>query len=64
LDKLEEISRKVRIPVFAIGGINSHRVKAVKKAGAYGVAMISEVFGAEDIEEKTKEIIHTISDDI
>ncbi len=64
LDNLEEISRKVRIPVFALGGINSHRVKAVKKAGAYGVAMISEVFGAEDIEKKTKEIIHTISDDI
>jgi len=64
LDKLEEISRKVRIPVFALGGIKSHRVKEAKKAGAYGVAMISEVFGAEDIEEKTKEIIHTISDDI
>jgi len=56
LDKLVEISRKVRIPVFALGGIKSHRVKEAKKAGAYGVAMISEIFGAEDIKGRAKEI--------
>jgi thiamine-phosphate pyrophosphorylase len=58
LDKLAEVSSKIKIPVFAIGGIKSHRVKTVSKAGAYGVAMISEIFGAEDIEEKAKEIIY------
>jgi len=58
LDKLEEVSSKIKIPVFALGGIKSHRVKAVIKAGAYGVAMISGIFGAGDIEEKAKEIIY------
>lgn len=62
LDNLAEIIKKVKIPVFALGGINSHRVKAVKKAGAYGVAMISEVFGAEDIKGKAKEIIRIVKD--
>jgi thiamine-phosphate pyrophosphorylase len=58
LDKLEEVSSKIKIPVFAIGGIKSHRVKTVSKAGGYGVAMISEIFGAKDIKGKTKEIIY------
>ena len=57
VDKLEEVSSKIKIPVFAIGGIKSHRVKTVIKAGAYGVAMISEIFRAGDIKQKTKEII-------
>jgi len=60
LDKLGEVSRKVRIPVFALGGIKSHRVKAAKKAGAYGVAMISEIFGAGNIERKAEEIIRIV----
>ena len=60
LDKLGEVSRKVRIPVFALGGIKSHRVKAAKKAGAYGAAMISEIFGAGNIERKAEEIIRIV----
>jgi len=63
-DVLKDVSRKIKIPVFAIGGIRNHKVKEVKQSGAYGVAMISEILGAKDIEEKTREIIHTISDDI
>jgi thiamine-phosphate pyrophosphorylase len=57
-DILKEVCRKVKIPVFAIGGIKSHRIKDMKNAGAYGVAMISEIFGAEDIKRKAEEIIY------
>ncbi|MBI5097733.1 MAG: thiamine phosphate synthase [Nitrospirae bacterium] len=64
LDTLKEVSRKIKIPVFAIGGIQSDKVEEVKKAGAFGVAMISEIFGAEDIRGKAKEIIYKLSDDI
>ncbi len=57
---LKDVSRKVKIPVFALGGVKSSRIKELKKAGAYGVAMISEIFGAEDIKRKTKEITNLI----
>jgi thiamine-phosphate pyrophosphorylase len=56
-DVLKDVSRKIKIPVFAIGGIQSDKVEDVKQSGAYGVAMISEIFGAGNIKQKTKEII-------
>ncbi|MBI4698232.1 MAG: thiamine phosphate synthase, partial [Nitrospirae bacterium] len=39
-DTLKKASSKLKIPVFAIGGIKSHRIMEVKKAGAFGAAMI------------------------
>ena len=57
IDIFKNICSKVKIPVFAIGGIKSRNLKDVKKAGAYGIAMISEIFGAEDIKRKAREII-------
>lgn len=63
IDKLIQITRKVHIPVFAIGGVKNNRIEELRKAGAYGVAMISEIFGAEDIRGKTKEL-HEIVEDI
>jgi len=61
IDILNQISRKVRIPVFAIGGIKSKKIVEVKKAGAFGAAMISEIFGAEDIEGKAREVMNLIN---
>jgi thiamine-phosphate pyrophosphorylase len=60
LDTVKKVSGKIKIPVFAIGGIKSNRIENARKAGAYGIAMISEVFGADDIREKTAEIINRI----
>ncbi|MDP3296324.1 MAG: thiamine phosphate synthase [Thermodesulfovibrionia bacterium] len=57
IDTLREISKKIKIPVFAIGGVKSSRIKDLKKTEAYGVAMISEIFGAEDVQKKAKEVI-------
>jgi len=59
---LNRVSARLTIPVFAIGGIKSWRIEKVKKAGAYGVAMISEIFKAEDIKKKAKEIISTLEE--
>ncbi len=60
INTLKKVSREMKIPVFAIGRVKSHRVREVRKAGAYGVAMISEIFGAKDISKKTKEIIRLL----
>jgi thiamine-phosphate pyrophosphorylase len=56
LDVLKKVSSKTGIPVFAIGGIKRGRIKEAREAGASRVAMISEIFGAEDIKVKTEEI--------
>ena len=45
---LERVTRAVRIPVVAIGGMTPERVEEVMAAGAYGVAAISAILGAED----------------
>jgi len=57
LDILKKVSGKVEVPVFAIGGIKSNRIETAQKAGAYGVAMISEVFGADDIRGTTEKLL-------
>ncbi len=46
-----QVSRKVRIPVLAIGGINAARVAELRRAGADGVAVISEIIAAESPEQ-------------
>lgn len=47
LGPLEEASCRCRIPVYAIGGVTEHRVLEVKKAGAFGVAVISSILSSE-----------------
>ncbi|MEK7823056.1 MAG: thiamine phosphate synthase [Nitrospirota bacterium] len=62
IDTLREISKKIKIPVFAIGGVKGSRIKDLKKAEAYGVAMISEVFRADNIQKKAGEIINILEE--
>lgn len=47
LAKLEAVTRLVRIPVIAIGGITPERVAEVRAAGAHGVAAISAILAAD-----------------
>jgi thiamine-phosphate pyrophosphorylase len=47
LARLKEICEAVKIPVFAIGGINMDRLPGVLAAGAAGAAVISAVSAAE-----------------
>ncbi len=44
------------IPVIGIGGIDEQNVSDVVSAGARGVAIISAIFGAADIERATRRI--------
>jgi len=63
IDTLKKVCGKMKIPVFAIGGIKSNRIKDVKKAGASGVAVISEIFSASDIQGKAKEIVNILENE-
>ena len=51
LDFLKNVCESVKIPVYAIGGIRSESIKAVKSAGAKGVCVMSGVMMCEDVEE-------------
>jgi thiamine-phosphate pyrophosphorylase len=54
MDALKEVAAKMKIPVFAIGGVTGSRIKHMKEAGAYGTSMIREVLASDDIYGKTK----------
>ena len=43
-------------PVVAIGGINKDRLEPLKGTGVDGVAVVSAIFAAEDIEKAAKEL--------
>jgi thiamine-phosphate pyrophosphorylase len=50
LQIFQEAKRRVHVPVFAIGGITLANAQQVIDAGADGIAVVSGVFGAPDVE--------------
>ena len=60
IDALKQVIIKTDIPVFAIGGINSSRIKDIRKSGAHGAAMIREVLASDDVKEKSQELINLL----
>ena len=51
--QLREIVSSVSIPAVAIGGISYDNVCEIKGSSVSGVAVVSAIFGAEDIERAT-----------
>lgn len=60
LDILTEVCRYSPIPVFAIGGVTSARVRDVRQAGAYGVAVIGALLARDDIGTAVREFMHVL----
>ncbi len=56
LEGLAEICRRVSIPVVAIGGINERNAAAVIAAGAAGVAVVSAIVAAPDVEAAARRL--------
>ena len=54
---LDEVCRRVSIPVFAIGGIRRDRIKEVMQRGAEGVALISAVMESRDVKRCVEGIL-------
>lgn len=52
-DQLRVITSSVSIPAVAIGGICCDNVGEIKGSHVSGVAVVSAIFGAEDIEKET-----------
>lgn len=51
---LAESASHCSIPIFAIGGLNASRVREVSEAGAFGIAVVSSILGAPDVEAATR----------
>ena len=54
---LKDICEAVSIPVVAIGGIKKENMKELAGSGIDGVALVSAIFAAEDIEKECKELL-------
>ena len=52
-EQLREITSSVSIPAVAIGGISYDNVCEINGSHVSGVAVVSAIFGAEDIEKET-----------
>ena len=56
IETLKEICSAVSIPVVAIGGIDTGNMSKLKNSGISGIAVISAIFAANDIESATKKL--------
>lgn len=60
-ETLKSICESVDIPVIAIGGVNHENVGRLKETGICGVAVISALFGHDDIRGAASEMKRRIS---
>jgi thiamine-phosphate pyrophosphorylase len=56
LEVLGMVKKTVRIPVFGLGGIKADTLSSVLKAGVDGIAMISAIFSADNIQKASQDI--------
>ena len=60
LQTLEQAARAVTIPIFAIGGMTASRAREVRQAGAFGVAVLSSILSAPNVEAATEKFLAAI----
>ena len=58
LGALKKIVEKISLPVYAIGGIKPQNIKAVRRKGVRGVALISAVMNANNPTEATQSLLN------
>ena len=58
---LEKACSLVRIPIIGIGGVTAARAREMRRAGAFGAAVITAILGADDVESATRELLDAVS---
>ena len=58
---LEKACQLVRIPIIGIGGVTAARAHEMRRAGAFGVAVITAILGAADVESATRELLDAVT---
>lgn len=59
-EQLKEICAAVSLPAVAIGGITAPRVAELRGSGIEGVAVVSALFGAEEIQAAARDLRQTV----
>ena len=57
---LKTIFQNVRIPILAVGGINAENAKNIMDSGADGIAVISAVLAASDIQKAVQRLLNAM----
>jgi len=60
MDVMKKVNIEVDIPIYALGGVKRGNIRSLFGAGFYGVAMISAIFGVEDITHETRKMLDGI----
>ena len=60
LKGVEQLVSLTKLPLVAIGGINFDNAREVMEAGAAGVAVVSYIVSAEDIEGRCRALLNAI----
>lgn len=63
-ETLKAICAAVSIPVVAIGGISRKNLAQLAGSGIDGVAVVSAIFAAEDIEQATRELRRAVREEL
>ncbi len=61
IEALKTVKQQTTIPVFGLGGIKPENLREVMNAGVDGIAMISAVFGADDIRHAAELVARDMS---
>ena len=56
LEKLRNVTSRIRIPVLALGGITVERIRPCLEAGAFGIAGIRIFQDCESVQERVREL--------
>jgi thiamine-phosphate pyrophosphorylase len=59
-EALKELKKRIRIPVFGLGGITRKNMHEVMQAGADGIAMISAIVAAENVQKASEDIVSSL----
>lgn len=62
LATLEKTAQALRVPVVGIGGVTAARARDMRAAGAFGVAVITAVLGADDVAAATRALLDAVAD--
>ena len=60
IEGVRELAGLTNRPLVAIGGINAGNADSILKAGAAGVAVVSCIMGAEDVEGRCREMLEAM----
>lgn len=58
---LEKACKLVRVPIIGIGGVTAARAREMRRAGAFGAAVITAILSAPDVESAASELLDAVT---